>query len=48
LEEMSEEKFGLQARGVEVFLREKIGAFLDGFEDGHGGKARKARLRDKG
>jgi len=45
---MRQEEFGLQARGLDIFLREKISAFLDGFEDGHGWEARKAGLKDKG
>ena len=35
LEQVREEKFNLQARRLDVFLAEKIRAFLDRFEDGH-------------
>lgn len=43
LQEMGEEQLGLQARGLDAFFGEEIGAFLDGFEDGHG-----SRLRGEG
>ena len=45
---MREEQLGLQARGVDVFLGEEIGAFLNGFKDGHSGKAKGGRRKAKG
>jgi hypothetical protein len=35
LEQMREEQFGLQARGLDIFFGEKFRAFLNRFEDGH-------------
>ena len=43
-EEMGEEEFRLQARGLDIFFAEEIGAFLDRFEDGHGREFRAVEI----
>jgi hypothetical protein len=45
---MRQQQLGLQARGFHTFLRKEIGAFLNSFEDGHGQKPKRSRLKAKG
>jgi len=40
LENVRQQKLGLQAGGFDVFFRQKFGAALNGFENGHGRKIR--------